>query len=77
VTVVGDGIPQQWTRHALRRTGYTLKPPSDTDSIRPRITISGTESDPVWQLDYDHQQTTHHSIQDLLQTLDTLSNDLQ
>jgi iron complex transport system ATP-binding protein len=74
VTVIGEGIPQRWTRHALRRTGYTLKPPSDTGAMVPRITISGTESDPIWQLDCDNQQTIHHSIRALLMALQNTSN---
>ena len=67
VIVHGHGIPHTWTRRALRRAGFTLL---TTDATPPKsyisITITGDDERPMWHVQTDNPETTHHSIQQLL-----------
>ncbi|MFZ4816762.1 MAG: ABC transporter ATP-binding protein, partial [Phototrophicaceae bacterium] len=67
VTVVGDGIAQHWTRHALTRTGYRVAEAGDSAMIR--IEITNGDGDPCWQLHVDGHTSTHHSIAALIAAL--------
>ena len=72
ISVRGEGIPHTWTRRALRRAGFALHSGGAAQSDVPCITLAGDDRHPVWHLHHNGQQTTHPSIQALLDGLQRL-----
>ncbi len=60
VVVVGEGVAAIWTRRALARAGFSVVDAGSTPSLC--IEISGTEADPVWQVERDGARALYHSI---------------
>jgi len=67
VTVLGEGIPQEWTRRALQRAGFDLS----SDGVAPpiQVEISGDEQHPTWHLHQNGSTFQYRSIRALLDAL--------
>jgi iron complex transport system ATP-binding protein len=78
ILVRGHGLTHNWTRRALKRSGYTL-----LDSAHEQngagspleIVISGDEVNPIWQVQHNGQATACGSIRDVLAVMRALEKE--
>lgn len=73
VLVRGHGLPHNWTRRALKRSGYVLLDPlhGQNGSAHPlEIEIRGDDTHPIWQVQRGGKATACHSIREVLTVVD-------
>ncbi len=70
VIVDGAGIAHTWTLRALRRAGYTPITSDNRPPQTPHITVTDDDDhQPTWHIRQRDTETSHHSVRDLLATL--------
>lgn len=75
IAVHGQGVAHTWTRHALKRTGFTLTHPDTKPPLQ--VMLHGSDEQPIWDLYQHDQHTIHHSIAELLSTLQEITSEAQ